>query len=336
MKRISCQDAKFRITNIHELHQQLVDAMKNAQEFSEQNSIAQKIKLTLEKEINELQKLLGLRIDIAREIMGENFYGSEEIERAFGFKVLSSEIPPIPYSKKQLRNAMRRGDMLILRVAHDNEGKQMTLKRIQELIDQHPSSAVQKSLLGHSHGYTIEKFFHTDHLIAEWRIVGSRFIKDPNRFVNMYEKPSIGANYMEQTRILRSYLKSINELTDEEERECTDKKLYKICEQTKVAWDDPTQLVHISNLKKYAKKLANLKINRHHRRSPAEMVYDFILQKNRNPNLFFSNKRDASRTLSSLETFVCVGYLDDPNLSHLEGMVEPNRGSFYTGLIAQY
>ncbi|MEI7620647.1 MAG: hypothetical protein WCJ57_03720 [Candidatus Falkowbacteria bacterium] len=52
----------------------------------------------------------------AKDIMGKNFYGPQEIGKALNLKIDSSAVPSIPFSGKELERANSLGLILILRL----------------------------------------------------------------------------------------------------------------------------------------------------------------------------------------------------------------------------
>ena len=134
--------------------------------------------------------------------------------------------------------------------------------------------------------YKDEKFFTREPVKTEWKLVSKEFVPG-----------SIGKDYIEQTKVLRDYLKSNGELSKEEAAECSDKTLVEIAELMKADW------------KEAAKRLTALKINKNHRRQPVEILYDWIVRfKNRQERGILEGKYDWSSALSSDGNIVIIGY----------------------------
>lgn len=185
-----------------------------------------------------------------------NLFGREEIRKALGFEIPESEIPPIPYTKERLEQARRNGEMLVLRVAKDVEGKPMTMQHIQELAEPLMDTAGEGKLLYSVDWYANEAFYTTESLKTEWKLVGKDFAPDTK-----------DKDYIDQTKILRDHLKSIGELTPQEEAECTDKKLKEI-----------RKILDGGDWQKASQMLADLLVNKNHRRTMAEAEYDFVMR----------------------------------------------------------
>ncbi len=166
----------------------------------------------------------------------------------------SADIPPIPYSESQLAMARRHGEMLVLRVGKDRAGKPLTMKRIHE-IGQPRMGFDEGKMLYDTAWYKDEAFYKDAALQTEWALVGKNFVPD-----------STGKDYIEQTRVLRDHLKKIGGLTDDEFKECSDDILDRI---RKLVDSDRTAA---------SGQLAELMVNKNHRRSPAEALYEWTLR----------------------------------------------------------
>ena len=231
----------------------------------------------------------------AREILGENFYGKEEIKVAFGFEAQGSSDLAIPYSEQDLEKAKQLGEMLVLRVSADARGNPITMQRMNEIMASRMTAKEGKLLssqttqgsaaLASDCWYKNEAFFASASLKTEWKLVSKEFV--PN---------SKGKNYVGQTKVLRDYLRSAGALTPVKEAECSDKILSEIAELMKTDW------------KEAAKRLVELGVNKNHRRHPAEILYDWILRfKNRQERGILEGNYDWSSALSFRGGVVHVG-----------------------------
>ena len=89
-------------------------------------------------------------------------------------------------------------------------------------------------------------------------------------------------------------------LSDEEKEECTDDVLKELQDMLDKDWE--------KNWKEVAKRLSELMINKNHRRTPAEIIYDWILQfKNKKDRGILEKNWDWSNTLSSSGGLVDLG-----------------------------
>ena len=83
------------------------------------------------KEADEMKRakgqetISGIEFQEARELLGEDLIGPEEIEKTWG--VRPEEIPDIPFSREELERAKEMGQMLLLRVDRTEDGKPMSM-----------------------------------------------------------------------------------------------------------------------------------------------------------------------------------------------------------------
>lgn len=140
-------------------------------------------KLILEKTF-ELQKLFGLtspegklsgevakQIEKAKEILGSDCLGPEEVEKAFGIDIELAKIPEIPFSQKELEKAKELGQFLIFRADNIPEDK-LVLPNVKQTLDKAPET--------------------------RWALVSKEII--PN---------STNKNYLEQTEQIIQYLQQV-------------------------------------------------------------------------------------------------------------------------------
>ena len=282
----SCAELKTEYERLKTLKEAFVLEYAKIDEASDLVKV-KKLKKELESFRKEFKDRLVVSLERAREIMGENYYGPEEIEDALGFRVSELEIPPIPYSHEALKQAEKLGEKLIFRVSHDEDGNPLTMKRINELGQIRIGDESGKFLY-YTDSCKDEDFYKNSPLRTEWKLVGGSLIEN-----------STGKNYIGQTRVLRNYLKSINCLSAEEEIECSDERL-----------DEIDKIMH-KDLQEAVKLLINLKINRNHRRSPAEIIYDWFLQfKKTKHRGFLRDNNEWSNVCSSNGGLVEFGRVD--------------------------
>ena len=256
---------------------------------------AKYIKLKQELNIgsNEIKEGIETSYEQAEVIMGESFYGSEKIKNTFGFEFSRDRIPTIPYIPEVLEKAKANGEMLILRVESDGEGSPMTMQRMNAMMQkilEEKSEEEQEKLLYDTGWYGEEDFFKNASLRTEWKLVGKEFIPD-----------STSKNYIEQTKVLRDYMLGLKSLSKEEQEECSDELLDGL--QKMIDEDYET------NWQEVAKKLSELLINKNHRRIPAEILYDWVLQfRNKKERGILEGNYDWSNALSSYGRLVYLGY----------------------------
>lgn len=201
----------------------------------------------------------------AREILGEDVMGPEEIEKAFGFK--PKEVPPLPYSREDLEKAKEIGEMLVLRTDKDGEGRPLTMQRISSIVVSKGPATFPRL----SGTYRDQAYFNQSTPQSEWKLVSKDILPG-----------STNLNYLDQTRLLRDHLKDAGLLTPEDEAECSDahldeiSRLFKNHETTGQAW----------------RKLESLAVNYKHRRAPVEVLYDLQVRYGTGGERLLSNRYD--------------------------------------------
>ena len=286
-----------------ELGSKIVEEITVIQKGRELNSLSvQELKAIKEKYIKLKQELgvgnkktsegIETSYEQAQEIMSDSFYGVEEIKSTFRFEFPQEKVPAIPYSPEILEKAKGNGEMLVLRVESDGEGSPMTMERMNGLMQailEEDSEEEQEKLLYDIGWYQTEDFFKNASLRTEWKLVGKNFVPD-----------STSKNYIEQTKVLRDYLMGLDSVSKEEQEECTDELLEGLQKMLDEDYD--------KNWKEVARKLSELLINKNHRRIPAEILYDWVLQfRNRKERGILEANYDWSNTHSSDGRLVDLG-----------------------------
>ena len=218
----------------------------------------------LDKLTHELtgQGIEKLKLQLAKEIMGESFFGPDEVKAAFLDQVDVSEIPSIPFASEELEKAKELGQMLILRIEKAKDGSALSMKKMQELLDGKMKDGTG-SLLGDWH-LKEEKFYTTEAPEASWALVSKEVVPDsPNK------------NYLQQTQVLIDYLR--NEVFKDVEIPAEYADAMNEFESEKAGIAAIVSGFDESEWEKAAQRLEELKINRLTRRSPAETLYDLMV-----------------------------------------------------------
>ena len=259
---------------------------------------------TIKEKYLKLKQELGINIKVsdegmetsyeqAQEIMGDSFYGTEEIKNAFGIEFPPDKIPSIQYSPEVLEEAKESDEFLILRFEYNG----MTMLEMKAMMESRMDKDEEGKLFYDQDLYRDEAFFKEHSLKTEWKLVGKEFVPD-----------STGKNYIEQTKILRDYLIGLESLSEEEQKECTDDLLKELQDMLDKDWE--------KNWKEVAKRLSELLLNKNHRRTPAEIIYDWILQfRNRKERGILEKNWDWSNALSSDGKLVILGRADRNGVS---------------------
>lgn len=74
----------------------------------------------------------------AQEVMEEDFFGPEEVQKAFGVELTEDEIPDLPFSRAELEHFKQEGFFLSLRINHDQDGNPLTIKQMKALYETDP------------------------------------------------------------------------------------------------------------------------------------------------------------------------------------------------------
>src|SRR3989339_563521 len=282
----------------------------------------------------EIQQKLGIEIPFkpecasleqAREIMAENFYGSARIKKAFGFEVPASEIPDIPYSPAELQRAKALGERLVLRVSPDDSGQYLTMKKIIELAQPRLIDDYKLQLYNVDR-HQMEDFYQTNFLKTEWRLISGSFVAG-----------STNQNYLHQTRLLRDHLKALDFLSKKEESDCSDEILQQLSEQMGVDWNKQEiidQNKYTANWREVTRKIVELLINQNHRRTPSEIIYDWVLEFSRTKDIgLFKKNFDWTSCLSSSGHLVYIGCFVSDGMS-VDGS-DPNDSDNNIGVVSQ-
>lgn len=196
----------------------------------------------------------------ARKIMGQDFLGLEAIEKVFGPEALPQEIPPIPFSKKELLKAKELGQFLVLRVDRAPSGEPLTIKKINELLG--PKYAAEGSkLLRDKSWYENKDFFTKETPEVSWALTSKGVIDD-----------SYFKDYLDQIPTIIRYLKQV-----------FPEGLPEIYEYAAEDWQNNSKIDDIPLIDaagwpaKIQEIIESLQINQLTRQTPAEAIYDLVM-----------------------------------------------------------
>ena len=268
------------------------------------------------KEADEMKRAQGQETDShiefqeAKELLGEDLIGPEEIEKTWG--VRPEEIPDIPFSREELERAKEMEQMLVLRVEKTEDGKPMSLEAMIDIIQKRWDKEGKGKLL------------YTDNEYKNWKErTGADFSQKSPRtgwaFVSKELLPqSTSKNYAQQTEVMVAYLKDnvFKDMEIPEEYE----EAFQEWEQVKQTDKNIQELLRNPDNPKYdwqqaAKELAELKITQLTRQSIQETIYDLALYYDKNgkrllPNVYtWSNSRSTGGYLVYLGGFGAKGVL---------------------------
>ncbi len=231
----------------------------------------------------KLEGTLQEQMDMAKEVMGEEFFGVQEVKKAFGMEVNPEGIPEIPFSREELEKAKELNQFLVLRANMASDGKPLTLRKINEILKGKVSDGSKLLYADDGTGkiksdswYKDEDFPKTDKPKLAWALVSKEVI--PN---------STSKNYLQQTEGLADYLK--NQVFKGEEMPSEYQESIDEFEKEK----GEIEKLMSSDWQKAAEKLSSLKINQLTRQNPAEVLYDIAI--------YFQNK--GERILEKIYTW---------------------------------
>ena len=245
--------------------------------------------------------------DRAREILQADYFGPEAVADTFGVKLEAKDIPPIPFTEREIKRAKELGQFLILRVESAPDGQALTMEKMNELLKQSFAKDKKGKILYNTDWYQNEDFYKIDTPKMRWALTGKSLVPD-----------STSKNYLQQTEQLVAYLREQifagQELPEQYQlaiAEFDNKKA------------DIAKLLS-SNWQEAAKQLSKLSLNQLTRQTPAEVLYDLLVYFKRTGRLL-ENRYTWTARLSSAGCLVFVGYFgaggapvrgDSPGHSH--------------------
>jgi len=215
----------------------------------------------------KIEGTLQEQMDMAKEVMGEEFFGFQEVKKAFGIEINPEGIPEIPFSREELEKAKELNQFLVLRVNMASDGKPLTLRKINEILKGKVSDGSKLLYADDGTGkiksdswYKDEDFPKTDKPKLAWALVSKEVI--PN---------STNKNYLNQTEELVEYLR--NQVFKGEE---VPEEYQEGIEEFKKVKAEIEKLMS-SDWEKAAEILSGLKLNQLTRQNPAEVLYDIAI-----------------------------------------------------------
>ncbi len=221
-----CSTIKHQYESLKTLKQEFVSACEkagNIDTLTNQQLIAlQRLKHNLEIETTSFVEHLFVSPKAAEAIMNKDmgkdekkrqFFGVNEIKIAFGFDIPKKDLPPIPFSTQELKEAKERGDYLIYRpdtyrpatAIADATPTPLTMQTIAELV-QPTLTAINTEWKARYTGNDWcenESFYTKDTPRKGWVLVSKEPLSD-----------STNKNYLQQTDLLVKELHTLYPATD--------------------------------------------------------------------------------------------------------------------------
>lgn len=246
------------------------------------------------------------QMDMAKEVMGEEFFGFQEVKKAFGIEIRPEDIPEIPFSKEELEKARELGQFLVLRVDKAPNGKPLSLQKINEILKGKVSDGSKLLYADDGKGgiqsdswYKNEEFSKNEAPRLAWALVSKEIIPD-----------STSKNYLQQTEELVNYLK--NQVFSAKGGSASGGKgempeVYQdAIEEFEKGKSEIEKLVS-SDWQKVAEKLSGLKLNQLTRQNPAEVLYDIAIYFQNKSERILENKYSWTYSRASDGRLVLVG-----------------------------
>lgn len=237
-------------------------------------------------------------IEQAKEILGADFIGPDEVKAAFLDQVEISTVPPIPFSKEELERARDLGQMLILRVNQAKDGTDLTMEKIHGLMDGKIKD--EAKVLYKVDWYKDEDFYKKDKPAVSWALVSKEVVQE-----------SSNKNYLEQAEVLANYLKTEvfkdKEMPAEYAEAIAEFETAKAGIAAIVESDDETKW------KEAGRRLEALKLTQLTRQTPAEALYDVVVyyqhtgQRLLEGNYTWTARRASDGRLVNVGLFDAVG-----------------------------
>lgn len=247
------------------------------------------------------------QIRVAKEIMGNReVMGPDEVEKAFGIKLKPESIPPIPFSKEELKRAKELGQFLVLRADSAPDGKPLTMRKIYEITTPKLDDKGKGKVLYEVSWYGEQDFYTggkdkkpVDFSMPKfgWALTTKDFM--PN---------STSKNYLQQTEEIAKYLEAEvfkGKAVPKEFKEAIDELNSKKAQLKK--------LLDEGDRSKYEPEISKLKLNKLTRQNPSEVLYDILIYFQNNDERLLGNKyawthaTDSGGGRVSLGDFVSLG-----------------------------
>jgi hypothetical protein len=142
---------------------------------------------------------MGKEMEKAKEIMGLEFFGPDQVEKAFGFKIDRTSLPKMRFTPQELTKAKANNQYLMLYVPKKADGTPITAKMLvnalQKKFDSDGKGKIQVDY-NYADWYKNEKFYATETPRPAWRLITKDIIPGSSRH-----------NYLQQTEDIVKYLR---------------------------------------------------------------------------------------------------------------------------------
>ncbi len=297
------------LVRLVECHNDQVDSKRRGLK-SEKEVIVEELIETEDVESSRTRRRRELiKIETAKEILGEkNVLGPEEIEKAFGIKI--KDVPSIILSSKELENAKKLNQMLVLRVDKTMTGQPMSIENMVNMMtEKWKGKFIYSSLDKWKENYG-KDLIEQETPRSGWVLVNKEVLEG-----------SINKNYLEQTEIIVESIKNqvfegiiVPAEYTEAIQEFEDKK------------EDLKKLIE-KDWKQAAQELSELKITKMTRQTASEVLYDLALYYDTNEERLLGNRYTWTMSRDSGGYLMILGYFNDDGLYSMRGEPSNRNGN---------
>ena len=135
------------------------------------------------------------RMEVARGILGQDFLGPNEIEKAFGVRIPPEAIPPLDIDPSIIEAARQEGMMLVLRVDKAPDGSPLTIEKMEKDLQPQFSRNGKGRVLSRESFYRGQNFFSQAVPRTGWFFVSKDTANGSDQFT-----------YLDQTHKLGDYV----------------------------------------------------------------------------------------------------------------------------------
>ncbi len=224
----------------------------------------------------------------AQEIMGDDFFGLDEVENALGYTLDRSSTPGIPFTREELEQARANNEFLILYASHSTHNEPITMQRL-NLNSKPATTPGAGKILYDTSWYKDEEFFTSEHPRLGWKLVTKDVIPD-----------SISKDYFNQTQTIVDNLQGLATIPPEYEEAFSE-------------WDDQKAEINglmLTNWQEAARRLEALKVNDMFRQTPVEALYANLVYSQIKGQRLMEGTYTWTNTPSSNGSLVFVGGFD--------------------------
>ncbi len=250
----------------------------------------------------------------AREILGTDFLGVEEVEKALMTRIDRNKVPEIPWTEEELQKAKLLGEYLVLRMDKDAAGASFTMQNLQQKLQRDFDANGKGKIFYDTDWYKGEDFFKKDAPNVKWALVKKEVIPD-----------STSKNYLQQTERIADYLTHTVytgvDLPDG----------YRMAIDEFTAKKARIQSLMTSDWQEAARQLADLSLNKLTRQKSVETVYDALVYFQNNGDRLLENMYTWNNSRSSHGYLVLTGRFDSGGLG-VDGS-GPDRSHSSVGVV---